>query len=210
MNLKNIPNKTKFLITLGIFFGFSLLSNIQTVTNIDIPLVPDLTINGYKIQPLESSGQNMTSAEIRSELLSLFPYINPRDITLADREYTVPTHQSFYYFSTSLVDFIDAQFRYKSESFDCDNFAYLAKGIADMVVHNKDSETIRPFKGQLPVFKLYVKLKYEWAGVQPNGAHAINLFKTDKGWFVYEPQNGEFELAEHYPNKDYVFFITSD
>jgi hypothetical protein len=43
--------------------------------------------------------------------------------------------------------------------------------------------------------------------MKPGNYHALNIIKTNKGWFVVEPQTGQYMDLKSYPNEieKYIF-----
>ena len=90
---------------------------------------------------------------------------------------------------------------YRPTSFDCDNFALLYKSLMSTSIYknNKNREIL--------VGIISVKQKKAILGIDEGVLHALNIVKTDKGWFVVEPQTGEFISLKDYPNEitRYIF-----
>ena len=85
------------------------------------------------------------------------------------------------------------------ESHDCDNFAMLYKSMTS-VASFKSTSKIEPACGLITVRQIN-----EFGGVPGTGRlHMLILMMTNQGWFVVEPQTGEFILLEDYPNQQHI------
>jgi hypothetical protein len=199
--------RTKFiLIVAGMFI---LATIIDTASDsVDIPLVPDLSINGRELPRLVAA-DILTHDQVIEELRDAFPapprIIRRDDNELADRTYQILDHRS----AMELVDWM-AEFywstpalRYKPEAYDCDNFARTFTVMADLA-------GAEFFDGQILVVRLYVNQKTRWGGVPSGGQHALVAIRTTKGWQVYEPQGRSVTCAEKYPNRNWVWKIKAD
>jgi hypothetical protein len=86
-----------------------------------------------------------------------------------------------------------------TENLDCDNFAMLYKSMSSVAAYKAKS------KFEPCVALLVVRQVNEFGGVPGTGGlHMVNLVMTTRGWFVMEPQTGEFVLLEKYPNQQYL------
>lgn len=80
------------------------------------------------------------------------------------------------------------------DSFDCENFAFLYKSLMITSVFKK--KNLR----QILVGVLMVKSEKPFHGIGGNGLHALNIIYTSAGWYVVEPQNGQYTELEKYTN----------
>lgn len=186
------------------FFSASVYDTLDTT--IDIPFIPELTIGGKELPRLEAE-RTIRDAEIKLELVKLFPKTPSYKIGLADRIYEIPQHSSMKEMIDYMADFYwsTPHMRYTPEAYDCDNFARTFVVFGDLASREG-------FKGgQIALFRIYVKNVYSWGGVSGNGGgHALVLFRSSCGWFVYEPQGTSIVKAEDYPNRDYIWQILGD
>lgn len=204
-------NKKRLIAILVMFTVASIgLFTAEQTTTVDIPFVPDVTINGNKVEPLLSTGVLYNSSEVFKQLKNAFPAAK-LPIMPNDRNFEVPTHDSMKRFINSVnrLYWNMPLLRYHPEFFDCDNFARMAVTLGDLATLSNEEE-IKPFKGQVAIMRIYVNQKNEWAGVPAGGGHALNIFISDRGVFVYEPQNGRIIEAENYPNRKYVLQVLTD
>lgn len=197
--------RNKFLIIIAAMVAFSFAASIFDTVNedIDIPFVPDLSIGGREL-PVLHHDQKISADQMIKELSEIFD-IKSYMVQLADRNFQVVKHDSM----LELIDWMEVFYwktphmRYKPESYDCDNFARTFVVFADLA-------GIENFEGQITLVRLYVTQKYTWAGVPAGGGHALVAFRSDKGWFVYEPQGRSYIEARKYPNREHVFKILGD
>lgn len=120
----------------------------------------------------------MTSAELRTEIVKLFPYVAAN---IADNSYAVLTRESFLKTSKYVkwILKIFGIFGWR-ERFDCDDFAFLWKMLTSLrhaKAKNGQSE------GVACGIIWYMK---------GDVGHAINFVKTEEGWKAFEPQTEEF------------------
>ena len=80
------------------------------------------------------------------------------------------------------------------DSFDCENFAFLYKSLMTTSVFKK--KNLR----QILVGVLIVKSSTPFHGIGGDGLHALNIVYTGAGWYVVEPQNGQYTELEKYTN----------
>lgn len=85
-----------------------------------------------------------------------------------------------------------------TENLDCDNYAMLYKSMASVSAYKSKSEN------EPCVALLVVRQVNAFGGVPTGGLHMVNLVMTSQGWFVIEPQTGEFVKLEEYPNQQFV------
>lgn len=86
-----------------------------------------------------------------------------------------------------------------NESHDCDNFAMLYKSMMS-VAGFKSNSKIEPASGLITVQQVN-----EFGGIPGTGGlHMLILVMTNQGWYVVEPQTGDFILLEDYPNQQHI------
>ena len=90
----------------------------------------------------------------------------------------------------------------QKENLDCDNFAMLYKSLMGISSY-KSAINKEP-----SVAVVVVRQINEYGGIpSSNGYHMVNLVMTNKGWFIFEPQTGEFILLEEYPNQEFIEYL---
>ena len=178
------------------YLGFLLILNISYATespkgnptNLDSLPTPKYTLHATD------------SFDIRKELkIKLF---EGNRLTFFDFHYIGITHS---YFEEYTKWFLNVKTNLLNgstpESFDCDNFSLLYKSLLSTAVYknNKDKEIL--------VGVIMVRQKHPMLGIPAGVLHALNIVKTDMGWFVVEPQTGEFINLKDYPNeiRKYIF-----
>lgn len=136
----------------------------------------------------------MTSAELRTEIVKLFPYV-PANI--ADNSYAVLTRESFLK-TSKYMKWILRVFNILgwSEKFDCDDFALLWKMLTSLRhAKSKGGESEGVACGVI-----------WYTRDSSGGGHAVNFVKTENGWSAFEPQTGEFfELSQR--ERESVCFV---
>jgi len=61
---------------------------------------------------------------------------------------------------------------------------------------------------EIGVAVVVVKQVHEFGGIPGTGGlHMVNLVFTNQGWFIFEPQTGDFILLEDYPNQEFVQYM---
>ena len=89
----------------------------------------------------------------------------------------------------------------QKENLDCDNFAMLYKSF--MGVANYKSNL-----NQEPAVALViVEQKHPFGGVPTGSLHMLNLVFASNGWYIFEPQTGEYIELHKYPNQEYIRII---
>ena len=189
----------KFLIAIGLLFTLAVIVD-NSSDSVDLPFIPDLTINGMEIPELQGA-QLLSNTEVSAILRREFSGI--RDFNLADRHYQALNHQSFVEFASFMnrVYWQTPTLKYRPESYDCDNFARTAVVLADLA-------NPTGFVGQITLFRIYVHQDHPFGGVPAGGNHALIAFISDRGVFIYEPQSGRIEPISQYPNR--AFRLTAD
>lgn len=179
-----------------------------------IPFVPivDISIDGRDLPPIRSSGDVVDNKQITAELKEIFGKYVP--VKLADRSYQSMSHcdmeemvqwMDYFYWSTPRL-------KYRSEFYDCDNFARMLVAMIDLAaVPQEDTLTKDIFQGQVTVFRIYTRNVKSWGGVSgTGGGHALCIFRSDQGWYVYEPQSGMIDDLKDYPNLRYIWEVNGD
>ena len=85
-----------------------------------------------------------------------------------------------------------------SSNLDCDNYSMLYKSFMSTAAY-KSGATIEPAS-----CLIITRQVYEFGGLPTGGAHMLVMVMTNQGWYVVEPQTGEFDKLEKYPNQEYI------
>jgi hypothetical protein len=88
---------------------------------------------------------------------------------------------------------------YQREMWDCDDFSMALNAFADLALLRNKSHPPPHLIGRLVVYQ-----DRRWSGVAAGGLHELVIVRTERGWQVVEPQTGEIESLEEYPNRDAV------
>jgi hypothetical protein len=187
------------------FVGFVAFMGLMTIIDsssreIDIPLIPDVSINGREM-PEVRPGNIDSHTQVRKELKELFPNARFEMTTFSDSRFQEVDYDSFRDITDFAYDFYISSplLRYKPESYDCDNYSHHLFTFVDWGGGHL-------FSGQASIFQITVQYDRPWGGIH-GGLHSLNLVKTTRGWYVHEPQSREMIKAEHYPNRNTVLVI---
>lgn len=82
-----------------------------------------------------------------------------------------------------------------SENLDCDNYAMIYKSMSSIASY-KSGEKVEP-----AIALIIVEQKNAFGGVPAGGLHMLNLIFASNGWYVFEPQTGEWCNFDKYPNQ---------
>ena len=88
--------------------------------------------------------------------------------------------------------------RGKADNWDCENFSQLLNAMTTVLIWRAGYYDTRGALGWLKV-----DAQKSWAGM-PAEMHALMFVVTEKGFFVFEPQNGEAIELENYPNRHFI------
>lgn len=148
------------------------------------------------IQPLQrqsnsySSGKSsntLSRAQIMSELkrdgVRILPTVNDYNYVVPDYNWIAKEYHG--YFSWFLY-YLGA--KYNAEGMDCDNFANFYQ--QNLVLANLKAGGAR--HGDVPCARMVVNQKDR--GIY----HALNLIRTNLGWYVVEPQDGQLIALNDY------------
>lgn len=131
--------------------------------------------------------------ELRDSGVLVFPAVN-------DHKYIVPEHSwvrgDYSQYFDWYIYYLGA--RYNAEGMDCDNFADFYR--QNLVLSNLKAGGAR--RGDVPCATLIVNQKDK--GIY----HALNLVRTDRGWYVVEPQDGTFVALNSYRYRRDITKIT--
>ncbi len=86
----------------------------------------------------------------------------------------------------------------KAEVWDCENYSSFLNSIATVRIWKAGYYDTRGAIGWMRV-----DAKKEWAGLPPV-MHALVFAVTEEGFFIVEPQNGQYVELEDYPNKQFI------
>jgi len=134
-----------------------------------------------------AAGQTITRGRVLTELRSLG--IRAR-FNVADNQYVIPDDawlkQQYDPYFRWFLHYLSAD--YQAEGMDCDNFSNMYQ--QNLVLANLKSGGSRA--GEVPCAVMIVNQRDK--GI----LHALNLVRTDRGWFVVEPQDGRFTPLTSY------------
>jgi len=89
----------------------------------------------------------------------------------------------------------------QNETLDCDNFAMLYKSLMSVASYKSNHDTA-PAVGLICVVQ-----NHKFGGIPKGELHMLNIVFTNQGWFIFEPQTGEFIEINKYPNQESVYLI---
>lgn len=91
---------------------------------------------------------------------------------------------------------------YRKESWDCDDFATTLNAMADLALLGSAGHPPPQLIGRMRVVQARA-----WAGVEPCLSHELVIHRSEKGWFVTEPQNGQTVALRKYPNRRQILEV---
>jgi hypothetical protein len=95
--------------------------------------------------------------------------------------------------------------RYRPDAWDCDKYSMAFCSFADIAAMRADPALQAPLVGRMVVYQ-----KYGWGEIPAGGMHEVVLFRSSKGWRVYEPQTGSMCALQFYPNRNLVQVVYFD
>ena len=130
----------------------------------------------------------------------------PKDvqILLLDSKYQ---SVDYFYFKTFNKWFKNLVFNngimpiHQNEIIDCDNFAMLYKSLFSVGAYASNNSQ------EFAVASVVVMQENPFGGIPSGGLHMLNLVFTNKDWYIFEPQTGEYIELQNYPNQAYIKFI---
>lgn len=146
-----------------------------------------------------SPARTYTQAEVAAGIREILPFVA---IDTTDATFTAVSHE----WLTQTIEWTrDTAVRtglglYVGESWDCDKFA-LAFALPANIAAQRARVSAQPL-----VARIYVRQLVPFAGVR-DGIHALNAFLSDRGIFVYEPQNRTLVPLAQYPNTQGIFRV---
>ena len=84
------------------------------------------------------------------------------------------------------------------ETADCDNYAMLYKSLMSAAAYKAGEKT------EPAVLLMLVNQQQPFGGIPAGGSHLCIMVMTSRGWFVVEPQTGQFDEMRNYPNQSTV------
>lgn len=215
----NKSKKIIFLFWIVIVIGAISWNSFTEKPEQRIPFVPivDVSINGKEMPPVYPVYPILSGDDIREELKEFdIPNTVIDNALLVDRKYQAMEHESMVRMIEYATDFYwnTPQLEFRSDFFDCDNYARLLVGFIDLAAIPQEENTLLKdiFQGQIAVFRIYVLQRSYFGGVpgSENGGHALIMFRSSEGWYVYEPQSGIFTDLVNYPNIKFIWRIIGD
>lgn len=85
-----------------------------------------------------------------------------------------------------------------SSNMDCDNYSMLYKSFMSTAAY-KSGAKIEPAS-----CLIVCRQVNPFGGLPSGGYHMLVMVMTSQGWYVVEPQTGEFDKLEKYPNQEYI------
>ena len=128
-------------------------------------------------------------------------------VVMLDTRYRVSDYYHFRKFNSWFKKLlfetgIQAGVENNHQALDCDNFAMLYKSLMGVSAYKSGDEL------EIGVAVVVVKQVNEFGGIPGTGGlHMVNLVFTNQGWFIFEPQTGDFILLEDYPNQEFVQYM---
>ncbi len=147
----------------------------------------------------DGSPRYITAREIRAELKRQSSDFVELFWNSDIEQFIVPRHDWLVHLTQYYLTFLKSnRLRGKAESWDCENYSSLLNAFATLRIWRAGFYDTRGAIGWLQV-----DAKQEWAGL-PAAKHALMFAITEKGFFIIEPQNGQFIQLEEYPNKKHI------
>ena len=87
------------------------------------------------------------------------------------------------------------------QNLDCDNFAMLYKSTFGVASYQGGTDV------EFAVAVVVVQQKNPFGGVPSGYLHMLNLVFTNKDWYIFEPQTGQFIELHKYPNQEFIQYI---
>ncbi len=91
---------------------------------------------------------------------------------------------------------------YRKESLDCDNYSLTLNAFADIAQIESPTQQPPHLIGRMIVYQ-----RFPWANVPAAFSHELVIFRSGKGWFVLEPQNGFIVALARYPNRETIMEV---
>jgi len=88
---------------------------------------------------------------------------------------------------------------YRAETWDCDNFSLALNAFADLAQLRSERRDPPRLIG-----RLIVAQRNAWGGTPAGGIHEVVIFRSERAWWVCEPQSGAVIPLTDYPNRRYI------
>ncbi len=87
----------------------------------------------------------------------------------------------------------------EADTWDCENYSSTLNALATLKVWKAGY-----FDTRAAIGWLRVNPKHSWAGIPAGKTHALMFAVTNKGFYIFEPQNGKYAHIADYPNNEFV------
>tara|TARA_B100000085_G_scaffold285631_1_gene322596 strand:+ start:184 stop:789 length:606 start_codon:yes stop_codon:yes gene_type:complete len=87
------------------------------------------------------------------------------------------------------------------ENLDCDNYAMLYKSLMGVASYSNGVDV------EFAVGLVVVEQRKPFGGIPEGYLHMLNLVFTNKDWYIFEPQTGEYIELYKYPNQKHIKYI---
>jgi hypothetical protein len=87
---------------------------------------------------------------------------------------------------------------YAGDVWDCDEYCLALGALADLALLRAPEHPRPP--PQL-FGSMIVRQPHPWGTTPAGGVHALVLFRSERSWWVVDPQNGRIEPLEKFPNR---------
>lgn len=87
------------------------------------------------------------------------------------------------------------------QNLDCDNFAMLYKSTFGVASYQGGTDV------EFAVAVVVVQQVNPFGGIPSGYLHMLNLVFTNKDWYIFEPQTGQFIELHKYPNQEFIQYI---
>jgi hypothetical protein len=161
---------------------------VPAAPNRDLPMPPSYVSD----TPSQTLTRDQVIAELR--LAGVRTRFN-----VTDNTYVVPSHkwvsEDYGAYFDWYLSYLDTD--YHAEGMDCDNYSNFYK--QNMVIANLRSRGSH--RGDVPCAVIIVNQRDK--GI----IHALNLVRTDRGWFAVEPQEGRITALARYKYRNDVKYV---
>lgn len=160
-----------------------------------IPVAPD-----FQAATVSNGSPRFISADaiekmVRAESPNLQNFFHNQKI----ENFIVPKHLWFSELLDSFWVFLKKTgLRGEANTWDCENYSGMLNSLTTIKVWKAGFTDTRAAIGWLKV-----DAKKSWAGI-PAEIHALMFAVTEKGFFIFEPQNGQYTNIAKYPNKGFI------
>lgn len=88
---------------------------------------------------------------------------------------------------------------YRAQTWDCDNFSLALNAFADLAQVQAERRDPPRLIG-----RLIVAQQTAWGGTPAGGLHEVVIFRSERAWWVCEPQSGALIPLTDYPNRRHI------